>query len=108
MIYRGEEVPDLRGRFIFGDFSLIFRFPTGPQDYGRLFMQNRRSNPGGSLREIEELRVVPGNALSLGLLGWGEDAAGELYPMGNISGLPFFNEGRVLKIVPAPEPEKID
>jgi glucose/arabinose dehydrogenase len=107
-IYRGEEVPELRSRFVFGDFSLIFRFPIGPQDYGRLFVQNRRTNPGSGLREIEELRVVPGNALSLALLGWGEDAAGELYPMGNISGLPFFTEGRVLKIVPAPEPEDVD
>ncbi len=36
----------------------------------------------------------------MALLGWGQDAAGELYPMGNISGLPFFDEGVVLKIVP--------
>jgi hypothetical protein len=120
-IYRGEEVPELRSRFVFGDFSLIFNFPSGPHNYGRLFVQNRRSNPGGSLREIEELRVVPGNSLALALLGWGQDAAGELYPMGNLSGLPFprpdvdengdpitVPEGRVLKIVPAPEPEDID
>ncbi len=75
-IYRGEAVSELRSRFVFGDFSLIFRFPAGPHDHGRLFVQNRRSNPGGSLREIEELRIVPGNRLALALLGWGEDAAG--------------------------------
>ena len=102
-IYRGQEVPDLRGRFVFGDFSLIFRFPIGPQDYGRLFVQNRASNPGSGLKQIEELRIVPGNTLGLALLGWGEDARGEIYPMGNISGLPFGNAGVVLKIVPAPE-----
>ena len=107
-IYRGEEVPELRSRFVFGDFSLIFNFPSGPHNYGRLFVQNRRSNPSGSLREIEELRVVPGNSLALALLGWGQDAAGELYPLGNLSGLPFGDGGVVLKIVPAPEPEDID
>jgi hypothetical protein len=107
-LYRGEEVDDLRGRVVFGDFSLIFRFPIGPQDYGRLFVHNRARNPGGGLKRIEELRIVPGNALSLALLGWGEDAAGEIYPMGNISGLPFFEEGRVLKIVPAPEAIDVD
>ncbi len=53
------------------------------------------------LRRITEFQIVPGNKLSLALLGSGEDASGELYPMGNISGLPFFDEGVVLKIVPA-------
>jgi hypothetical protein len=59
--------------------------------------------PGGKkgLRRIEEFMIVPTNNLALSLLGWGEDASGELYPMGNISGLPFFNEGLVLKLVPA-------
>ena len=107
-LYRGEAVNDLRGRFVFGDFSLLFRFPIGPQDHGRLFVQNRASNPGGGLKQIEELRIVPGNALNLALLGWGQDAAGELYPMGNTSGLPFFEDGVVLKIVPAPEAQDVD
>jgi len=102
-LYRGEVMDDLRGRVVFGDFSHLFRFPIGPQDYGRLFVQNRASNPGGSLKRIEELRIVPGNQLNMALLGWGQDAFGEIYPMGNSSGLPFFDEGLVLKIVPAPE-----
>ncbi len=98
-VYRGSELMKLKGRYIFGDFSLIFRFPVGPQDYGRLF----HLKPGGKkgLRKIEEFQILPGNSLSLALLGWGEDADGELYPMGNISGLPFFDEGVVVKIVPA-------
>src|SRR5262249_14470212 len=29
-LYRGQDVPKLRGRFVFGDFTLIFRFPIGP------------------------------------------------------------------------------
>ncbi len=113
-LYRGEEVSDLEGKFVFGDFSLVFRFPSGPMDQGRLFFQNRASSPGGGLKRIEELRVVPGNRLALALLGWGEDASGELYPMGNISGIPFPSvpggppDGLVLKIVPAPEPTEVD
>ena len=103
-VYRGSELKKLKGRYIFGDFSTTFRFPIGPQDYGRLF----HLKPGGGkgkgkkgLRKIEEFQILPGNNLSLALLGWGEDADGELYPMGNISGLPFFDEGVVVKIVPA-------
>ncbi len=98
-VYRGSAFKQLMGRYVFGDFSVIFRFPIGPQDHGRLF----HLNPGGgkNLRMIEEFQIVPSNRLSMALLGWGEDADGELYPMGNISGLPFFDEGVVLKIVPA-------
>src|SRR5262249_3785027 len=103
-IYRGKELKELRERFVFGDFTLIFRFPIGPQDQGRLFVQDRADKPGENLKEIEELQIVPGNKLALALLGWGEDSHGELYPMGNVSGLPFFNEGFVLKIVPPPAP----
>ena len=107
-LYRGEVMNDLRGRVVFGDFSHQFRFPIGPQDYGRLFVQNRASNPGGGLKRIEELRIVPGNQLNMAMLGWGEDASGEIYPMGNTSGLPFFNEGLVLKIVPPPQAIDVD
>ncbi|GBF25510.1 quinoprotein glucose dehydrogenase B [bacterium MnTg02] len=106
-LYRGKKVKKLRGRVVFGDFSHQFRFPIGPQDYGRLFMQRRASNPD-CCKRIEELRIVPGNQFNLALLGWGEDSAGELYPMGNTSGLPFFEEGLVLKIVPAPKAQDID
>ena len=106
-VYRGSELEQLKDRYIFGDFSIIFRFPIGPQDYGRLFhipagntADDDDDNDNG-LRRITEFQIVPGNRLSMALLGWGEDASWELYPMGNISGLPFFDEGVVLKIVPA-------
>ena len=98
-VYRGSElIKKLEGRYIFGDFSIIFRFPIGPQDHGRLF--HLKPGVGQKPQEIQEFQIVPGNRLSMALLGWGQDAAGELYPMGNISGLPFFDEGVVLKIVP--------
>jgi len=101
-VYRGSAFEQLKmaGRYIFGDFSVIFRFPIGPQGHGRLF-HLQPGPPGQNLQEIEELQIVPSNRLSMALLGWGEDADGELYPMGNISGLPFFDEGVVLKMVPA-------
>jgi len=105
-VYHGRGIPRLRGKYIFGDFALLFKFPTGPHDYGRLFI----INPDGKdrLRKISQLHVLPGGALSLALLGWGQDARGELYVLGNISGLPFPDPlvgptGRVLRLVPAPK-----
>jgi glucose/arabinose dehydrogenase len=98
-IYRGTALSALRGQYVFGDFSLLFKFPTGPHDYGRLFTM---SPAGSGLRSISELLVLPGGAISLALLGWGQDASGELYALGNIFGVPFGADGRVLKLVPAP------
>ncbi len=110
-VYRGSELEELKGRYVFGDFSTIFRFPIGPQNYGRLFHIKAGDNDNG-LRRITEFQIVPGNNLSLALLGWGEDASGEVYPMGNISGLPFaieeVHEGVVLKIVAADDDDDND
>src|SRR6266540_1966003 len=37
---------------------------------------------------------------TLAVLGMGQDASGELYALGNISGLPFGTQGVVLRIAP--------
>ena len=90
-VYHGHAIPVLRGKYVFADFSLLFKFPFGPHDYGRLFMMNAGGAPG--LRQISELMVVPGGAISLAVLGMGQDANGEVYVSGNISGLPFPDAG---------------
>ena len=112
-MYRGSALRDLRGQYISGDFARLFKFPRGPHDYGRLFSVD--ANRG----DISQFHVLPGGELSLALLGWGQDASGELYALGNVSGVPFPNPdpsvgppcasgaagsctGRVLDLVPAP------
>jgi glucose/arabinose dehydrogenase len=111
-VYHGSGVPALSKKYVFGDFSVLFKFPTGPHDYGRLFAMD---TGGGNLKDISQLLVLPGGALSLALLGLGQDSAGELYALGNISGLPFPNPdpeigptGKVIKLVPAEEVEVAD
>jgi glucose/arabinose dehydrogenase len=103
-VYRGRALKGLYGRYIFGEFSTIFNFPTGPHDYGRLLhMGGDRSQRG--LRAISEFHIVGGNSLGFAVLGMGQDADGEIYITGNRSGLPFPSGtgGMVLKIVPAPD-----
>lgn len=136
-VYHGDRIPELRGRYVFAEFSLLFKFPRGPHDYGRLFVINAPGHSGhldlgrgdgnddrgrDGLRKISELMVLPGGKVSLANLGIGQDAHGEIYVTGNVSGLPFpdpappgtgeegepapppiFN-GRVLRLVAAPEP----
>ena len=88
-VYQGKGVNALRGKYVFGDFSLLFKFPTGPHDYGRLFTMSAGGHHRSGLRRISELMLVPGGAISLAVLGMGEDAAGELYVTGNTWGVPF-------------------
>ncbi len=110
-VYQGSLLSDLKKKYVFGDFALLFKFPSGPHDYGRLFVMD--AGRPGDLKPISQLHVLPGGALSLALLGFGQDAAGEIYALGNISGIPFPDPvsgptGRVLKLVPPPEPTPID
>lgn len=106
-VYRGRALPKLRGRYIFGEFSTIFNFPSGPHDYGRLLHINGSGSKRG-LRSIREFHIVSGNSLGLAVLGMAQDADGEVYITGNRSGLPFGSGGMVLKIVPAPDDDDED
>ena len=100
-VYRGQQLHDLRGHLLFGDFSRLFNFPSGPHNYGRLFHIN--AEPGGrNLQRIREFHITPSNAPNLAVLGFGEDANGEVYVLGNVSGVPSGSGGVVIQLVPAP------
>ena len=90
-VYRGESIPRLHGRYVFGDFSQNFL-----GNDGRLFYL-----VGPPLRSrVLEFRLTDRTELGLTLLGFGQDADGELYVLGNTTGVPFGETGVVLKITP--------
>ena len=89
-VYRGSDIQLLRGRYVFGDYSQSF-FGNN----GRLFYLDSRD-------EIVELQLAGQGGLGLSLLGFGEDARGELYVLGNMTGIPFGDTGVVLKIATPP------
>ena len=99
-VYRGSAIPRLRGRYVFGDYSIVFRFPSGPNNFGRLFYLER-NQPKTGLREIREFRIQGRAGLDRALLGFAQDASGEVYALVNFTGVPFGNTGEVLKLVPA-------
>lgn len=79
-VYRGSHIPQLRGRFVFGEFL------------GRLFFLNKKSivkEDQVKTSKIAELRLDGQPTLALRLLGFGQDAGGELYILGNTTGVPF-------------------
>ena len=100
-VYRGHAVPALKSKYVFGDYSQQFG-----QALGRLFYIN-----GGNLqaespdtRVIRELRIQNSENLGLALFGFGQDAAGELYVLGNTTGVPTLTDagktGVVMKLAP--------
>jgi glucose/arabinose dehydrogenase len=116
-VYHGKLFPQLQGRYVFGEFSRVFNFPGGPHNFGRLLYIQQKKTTGGKLLNIQEFKRFDAAIVALGLsvgpgacdglfpptlavLGMGQDAAGEVYTMGNISGTPFGTGGVVLKLVP--------
>jgi hypothetical protein len=57
-VYRGSSLPQLAGRYVFGDFARLFRFPAGPNDSGRLFYLSAPRVARGSDRHRRDSSVI--------------------------------------------------
>jgi hypothetical protein len=55
--------------------------------------------PHGDVNEAKEFQIVGQETIGINLLGMGQDACGELYALGNTTGIPFGTTGVVLKLV---------
>jgi hypothetical protein len=88
-VYRGSQIPELFGKYVFGDFTTSFSTPTG-----RLFYADLST---GQIREF----ILGANNRPLGYFvkGLGQDAARELYVLAGPDLGPFGTTGLVLKIV---------
>jgi glucose/arabinose dehydrogenase len=93
-VYRGHEIRELRGHYVFGDYSRAFAQPQGRL----LVLQPGRC--GSVPRCVEELRIAGMPTLGWAVLGFGEDARGELYLLANRTGVVFDTTGAVLRITP--------
>lgn len=86
-VYRGSAIPALRGRYLFGDFARTF------SNDGRLFYLGPRN-------QVLEFGLLGQEELGLSLLGFGQDAGGEVYVLANGTGTPSGATGVVLRITP--------
>jgi glucose/arabinose dehydrogenase len=86
-VYRGTAIPELVGRYVFGDFA------------ARLFYLEETEIREFPLTGATLPSSLIGAALPPSLLGFGQDADGELYVMANQTGVPFGETGVVLKIL---------
>src|SRR5438045_9726429 len=98
-VYRGSKIPDLFGKYVFGDLAL-FAGPPARAD-GRLFYADLQQ---GTIKEFLMPQFANG-VLPNGLTvhGFGEDSTGELYAM--VTNTPASGTGGlVYRITVAPEP----
>lgn len=88
-VYQGTAIPELAGRYVFGDFSTGFSSPAG-----RLFEADLQT---GVIHEL----VIGAQPRPLGLYvkGFGRDAAGELYLLADSTLGPYGEGGVVMRIV---------
>jgi len=101
-VYRGHRVEELRGRYVFGDYSRIFARPQG-----RLFVLERDAC-GSTPRCVAELAVDGQASLGLAVLGFGRDARGEIYVLGSGTGVVDGTTGVVLRIAGARDGDEED
>jgi glucose/arabinose dehydrogenase len=91
-IYRGTDVPQLRGRYIFGDYTTGFDAPDGS-----IFL----ARPGGSsLWQMRQVKFPdrPGGRLGHFVKGFGQDAEGEVYILASTTTSPFGTEGVIFRL----------
>jgi plastocyanin/glucose/arabinose dehydrogenase len=91
-VYRGNAIPALQGRYVFGDWGSF------AQPSARLFYLDATNT-------IREFKLgLNDRPLNLWVKGFGEGADGELYVFASRILGPAGNTGKMMKVVPVPNP----
>ena len=93
-VYRGENLPELDGRYIFGVWTQKHEEPKGA-----VFVANRKEE---GLWGFEKLQIQKDDTTDLGhfLLGFGQSRDGEMYLLTADKVGPVGETGKVYKMVP--------
>lgn len=94
VVYRGRTLPQLTGRYVFGDWSRSF----GPPPDGTLLVATERKK---GLWRIQELTVAnhESGRLDHRILGFGQDTEGEVYVGGTLNLGPSGTTGKVFRLI---------
>lgn len=92
-VYRGSRIPELQGRYVFGDYSDGFKSANG-----RVMYVDEADAADPEDRTPRIFNLINGHT-NVFVLGFGEDAAGELYVLANKPGIPFEEQGIVMRVV---------
>jgi glucose/arabinose dehydrogenase len=99
-IYRGDAIPELQGKYIFGDWSESFGTPSGT------ILGLEETGPG-QWGPVTKLQLADGNPIPMFINSFGQDEFGELYVLGSRINRPGLDNaglpaGMIFKIVPEP------
>jgi len=97
-VYRGEALPQFGGQYIFGDWHSGGSTPNG------VLLVARPGEDAEGLWSISEIQVAdqPEGRLNQYVMGFGQDAVGELYVLAKETVGPTGETGKVYKLVAAP------
>jgi len=96
-VYHGSAIPELQGKYVFGDFGLDFTVATG-----RLFYADLDTGL------IQELIIgFDDRELNLFVKGFGQDAEGEIYLLAGPNLGPYGTQGTVYRITAVPAPASL-
>ena len=95
-VYRGEALPQLRGKYVFADWSQNWVLPDG------VLYTATQSSGGGGKWSMAALEVAghPDGKIKSYVVAMGQDAHGELYVLTNGSNALVGKRGKVFKLVP--------
>jgi glucose/arabinose dehydrogenase len=93
-VYRGKAIPALEGKYVFADWSRNWAIADGV-----LFVATRPAKDAGPRWSLEYLPLVEPAKLGAYIIGFGEDADGEIYVMTNTRNA-LTGSGKVFKLVP--------
>jgi glucose/arabinose dehydrogenase len=91
-VYRGKALPQLTGKYIFGDWSRNFVIPDGV-----LYVASKGTD-GKWTMDALDLATKSGGAIKQFIIALGEDADGEVYVLTNSSSTLKGNNGKVWKL----------
>lgn len=94
-VYRGAAIPELRGHYIFGSWSRTFR-PAN----GAVFVATPQAAGQWPMRELA-IGTNPDGRLNHYVLGFGQDAAGEVYVLTTDMTGPSGTTGKVFRLAAA-------
>jgi glucose/arabinose dehydrogenase len=100
-VYRGEDLPQFAGQYVFGDWSR-----EEDEGDGSLLIA-KPNDSGGGLWEVRELEIAGSTdgRLHHFIVGFGQDAAGEMYVLVKDTLGPSGETGKVYKLISAPSTE---
>lgn len=94
-VYRGKALPQLAGKYVFGDWSRNFGLPDGV-----LLVASPPAGPGEKTWTLQSLELVSPKKIGAFVVAFGQDAEGELYVMTNGRNAITGNTAKVHKLVP--------